>query len=200
MTQPLWDNYTCWDATTFFHASLRKASPPTSLELSWPCFLRSDRQKLFQSGCSSSLQRLFCTVDIFIIQKLEPTYNFTAVWITAECLYLAVQVTLEWLVWWSSKASRLLHRALYFEQCCALCINLNRAWLHGGGVGVLRGHRNQILLHLYTIKETQEWGKNPRDCSGWNLLEIVDDNAASCVYIIKEQHYWTEVIWMAHYI
>lgn len=30
-------------------------------------------------------------------------------------------------------------------------------------------------------------GKNDlRGCSGWNLLEIVDDNAASCVYIIKK--------------
>lgn len=58
------------------------------------------------------------------------------------------------------------------------------------GPSQLCGHRNQILLHLFmfTIKENQDWGKkyNPRGCFGWNLLEIVDDNAASCVYIVKQ--------------
>lgn len=44
---------------------------------------------------------------------------------------------------------------------------------------------------MYAIKGKQEpRGENdPRGCFGWNLLEIVDDNAASCIYTAKKHTY-----------
>lgn len=61
----------------------------------------------------------------------------------------------------------------------------------GGRVSERRGRRNQILPHLFTIKENQGWNKKnpqkkPRGRWGRDLQEPLDDNAASCVYTVRE--------------
>lgn len=43
------------------------------------------------------------------------------------------------------------------------------------------------FVHVHNQRKPRLGKKyNPRGCFGWNLLEIVDDNAASCVYIVKQ--------------
>lgn len=65
------------------------------------------------------------------------------------------------------------------------------AWGRGGRLGqvnyVATGTKYCFIWTCMQSKETRNGEKNdPRGCSGWNLLEIVDDNAASCVYTIKK--------------
>lgn len=107
-------------------------------------------------------------IDIFIIQQIQTCHLFLLFSMNHLSLRVYVylsKLALEWLVSWCSKASRLFQSALSFEQCCELCINLKMAWPEGGrgqaGPSQLRGHRNQILLHLYmyAIKENQKWKK-----------------------------------------
>lgn len=118
--------------------------------------------------------------DIFIKQQIKTRRLLLPFSMNQSSLRVYVQLS------WNVSSSRRVRCASAFEQCCALCINL-RARLQGGRAESSTWPQEPNIAS-FVLVHNQRNGKNPnpRGCSGWNWLDIVDDNAASCVYVAKE--------------
>lgn len=190
-TLTLWDNYTCCDTPAPPPRCCMHLEATTELSCYNTRITQSSTERISVNGAA----------DTIISGSPESSHPFQHESFFSSCLCLCLHVSPAMTRFMHFKGFHDISERLFLclEQCCVLCINLNKAllegvrWLGGGGCRLGRvncvatGTKYCFICTCMQSKKTKN-GKNTTQEAilGGILLEIADDNAASCVYIVKE--------------
>lgn len=208
VTVPQWDNYTC-SLHAFFQNSLTACLPAlyfweaNRAELTTPQELKKKFEEFSGAPWSGAAVQVLFSIHFIGTNwyfhypantNLSSISSFQHESFVSQSLCLSVQVSLGMTRFMMFKGFQTLSERLVFWTMLCIVYKLKDglAWgREGAGWArvnyVATGTKYCFICTCMQSKKTRNGKKYyPRDWFGWNLLEIVDDNAASCVYTVKK--------------